>query len=116
MDRPTITIKLPISKLTAKVVTYWTRGDQNYIQQAALKGTVVSAEMGMDGNLKRTSKTDATTAIEVANRSLEKGVLELLDVEGNQVAGSMKDLVNDLPEDDVLLLDDALSFEAKKKS
>ena len=110
MDRETKKLKLPMSGNTAVVVTYFLRGDTIYFERALTEG------LTLDPNTMKPTNFSTDRMHDQVKRVFERGVMEIQDKEGKKLEGDINDLINDLPDDDVDIIDEYLNeLRTKKK-
>lgn len=93
--RPTQTLKLPQSGLTAHFVTYWSWSEKQEIAKTLLEGTTVDPSNGA------VSDVLATNGLELNKKALSLAVKKLVNDEGIETPVSE---LFDLPESDVDLI------------
>lgn len=93
--RPTQSIILPKSGITAHIITYWSWSEKQEITKAVL------GDMTVDVQSQTVSDMKASNAIDLNRKTLELAVKKLEDKEGNEIPVSE---LFDLPEDDVELV------------
>lgn len=93
--RPTQSIILPKSGITAYIITYWSWSEKQEITKAVL------CDMTVDVQSQTVSDMKASNAIDLNRKTLELAVKKLEDKDGNEIPVSE---LFDLPEDDVELV------------
>jgi hypothetical protein len=107
--RPTQTLKLPQSGLTAHFITYWSWSEKQEVAKILLEGTTVDPQNGA------VSDVLATNGLELNRKALQLAVKKLVNDEGVETPVSE---LFDLPEGDVDLILNKLKeidAEVKKK-
>lgn len=90
--RPTQSIILPKSGITAHIITYWSWSEKQEITKTVL------GDMTIDVQSQTASEMKATNALDLNRKTLELAVKKLEDKDGNELPVSE---LFDLPEDDV---------------
>jgi len=112
MDRPTNDVSLPISKMVAKVFTYYLRGERKAIE-AIMLGSV-NWKTSKKGGKPQMDGVDTSYRAKMEDKAVFLAIHKLTDSNKEPVKVSVEVLDN-LPDEDFKALQDALPSQRQKK-